>query len=353
MNILIVANSGIGNTVLMTPLIQAIHERYPEGKIDLLIKSSNFDVIGSWPIVHKIYTYHESFNASDYDIAIAAEPSDRNTRQICRQSPRPVIRSKKNFFIMHEVQANMAMAYSLGFQGGIPPLYINMSENDSELNRFNDKIGIHIGSSNQPVYFKKRWTTEKWIELIKKIGYDQVVLIGGKDDEKHAEEIASGSQCVNVCSRYDIPKTARLVKNFKVLISTDSGPMHIATAAGTPVIALFGPTLIQKNHPWIKNGNGSILMYSNRYCSPCQYSYLFNLCDNNQCMQQIQVDQVLDAVNSMKNTQPHKTRIFIKGKHYLLNDRISQIILISRLRRKFNNFLARYYILRKKIFHKG
>ena len=87
---------------------------------------------------------------------------------------------------------------------------------------------------------------------------------------------------------------AALYKKVDFLVSTDTGPMHLSAAVGTPVIALFGPTA-----PWRTGPFGSIhkvIRAADLKCSPC----FKRSCDTKECMEKISVDQVMDGINSLE-----------------------------------------------------
>ncbi|MDL1979858.1 MAG: glycosyltransferase family 9 protein, partial [Deltaproteobacteria bacterium] len=85
---------------------------------------------------------------------------------------------------------------------------------------------------------------------------------------------------------------AALYEKTRFVISTDTGPMHMAAAVGTPVIALFGPTAPWRTGPF---GSEHKILRSGLNCSPC----FKRQCSTIDCMKQISVEQVLDAANSI------------------------------------------------------
>ena len=82
---------------------------------------------------------------------------------------------------------------------------------------------------------------------------------------------------------------AALYREASVLLTTDSGPMHLAAAVGTPVVALFGPTSPERTGPY---GEGHIVIRRGMDCSPC----FRKACETLQCMKSITVDEVFEAV---------------------------------------------------------
>jgi heptosyltransferase-2 len=95
----------------------------------------------------------------------------------------------------------------------------------------------------------KRWPAEYWVDLVRRItstGAD-VALLGGPDDAELGRRISelAGANVGSVAGALGLQETGAVVRRAEVLISGDTGVMHMATGVGTPVVALFGPTVGQ------------------------------------------------------------------------------------------------------------
>jgi heptosyltransferase-2 len=95
----------------------------------------------------------------------------------------------------------------------------------------------------------KRWPAEHWVELVRRVtptGAD-VAVLGGPDDAQAAREIArlAGPGVGSLAGDLDLQETGAVIRRAEALISGDTGVMHMATGVGTPVVALFGPTVRQ------------------------------------------------------------------------------------------------------------
>ncbi|MHB8157198.1 MAG: glycosyltransferase family 9 protein [Desulfocucumaceae bacterium] len=118
------------------------------------------------------------------------------------------------------------------------------------------------------------WPTKRWpgySELITKIGNGkwEIVIVGDKNDRAVAEEIikTSGANATNLCGLLDLAQLTYVLSQAKLLVTNDSGAMHIAEAAGTPVVAVFGPTVKQFGFaPWRP---GSRVIETELDCRPC------------------------------------------------------------------------------------
>lgn len=164
------------------------------------------------------------------------------------------------------------------------------------------------------VHTQARWDTKRWAprkmaelsdRLIERYGA-HIIFTGGKDDTPASEEIVTLMRhtAVNAAGKTTLKELACLLKHAKLMITTDSGPMHIAAAMGTPVVALFGPTAPWRTGPYTDN---ALTVSTHLPCSPC----FKRRCDRgNTCMQGISVAAVLAAVD--KQMGPIDTRVYAR-----------------------------------------
>jgi ADP-heptose:LPS heptosyltransferase len=134
---------------------------------------------------------------------------------------------------------------------------------------------------------RKKWPMERFKEVtfhLLEVGY-QVFLIG---DAKDAEETATWQHqlLVNLQGKLTIPQTAALLSHCKLLLCNDSGPMHLAYAAGAKVLALFSARNYRDK--WYPPDGNKILVNYNVDCAICRKQ----MCSNNICMQLIEVSEV-------------------------------------------------------------
>ena len=138
----------------------------------------------------------------------------------------------------------------------------------------------------------KLWDDEKFAglaDLIKTKLNMEVVFTGSEKESIEKITTRMQAKAVNLASETTLPELAYLYQKALLLVTTDSGPMHLAAAVGTPVVALFGPTDPQRTGPY---GDGHIIIRSDLPCSPC----LRKECPTTKCMQDIPPEQVYAAV---------------------------------------------------------
>ena len=120
-------------------------------------------------------------------------------------------------------------------------------------------------------------------------------MIAGNEDKDFGDKVASSvkSNCVNLSGKTSVADVASVLRRAKLFISNDSGPVHIACAVGTPVVAIFGRSdrgLSPRR--WGPTGERDIVLHKDVGCLEC----LAHDCDKNfKCLEAVTVDEVLAA----------------------------------------------------------
>ncbi len=180
------------------------------------------------------------------------------------------------------------------------PLYVNIEDADwvrkflTENNLAGKQPLIAINPSAR--WVKKRWPAASYSALINQLIKELkagIIIVGSKDDVPIAKEITSlVNERIGIATgKTSIRRLAALLEKVNMLITNDSGPMHIAAALGTPVVALFGPTDPELTGPY---GRGHVVLRKHLDCSPC----LRKPCTKGKpvCMEAITVEDVVEAV---------------------------------------------------------
>lgn len=157
---------------------------------------------------------------------------------------------------------------------------------------------MHVGG-NWP---QKRWPIENFIKLSNILAQDEkikVVISGGPSERSLADRILQGAirKPFIVVGQTNFIELAALMKSANIVISADSGPLHIASSVGTPVVGLFGPT-----HPLVTGPRGSgrkYILHPKVGCNekPCYH----DTCCDNICMKAISVKDVVDQIEKERN----------------------------------------------------
>lgn len=148
---------------------------------------------------------------------------------------------------------------------------------------------------------QRRWPRARWVALARRLTDRQpdlqLLLIGGADEGPAAGDLAreiGRTRCASVAGAFAVAELPALFALARVLVSSDSGPVHFAAATGLPVVALFGPETPQRYGPL---GPATVL-YAGIACSPCLKAATDRqtTCPDNRCMQALTVDEVAEAV---------------------------------------------------------
>jgi 3-deoxy-D-manno-octulosonic-acid transferase/heptosyltransferase-1 len=199
----------------------------------------------------------------------------------------------------HAVDRYLDFLRYLGAEVEKPRFIIPINEKDRKYIKELFQVH-HIGrddlvASVNPIalWETKLWAEDKFALLCDRI-IDELnakVIFTGNRKREVIESIISRmkNRVVNVNGKTNLRELACLYQNSDFVITTDSGPMHIAAAVQKPVVALFGPTAHLRTGPY---GKGHIVVRKDLPCSPC----FKKKCDTMKCMEEITVDDVFEAV---------------------------------------------------------
>jgi ADP-heptose:LPS heptosyltransferase len=168
-------------------------------------------------------------------------------------------------------------------------------------------VAIHPGGKFFPV---KRWQPAGFAKVADYLMgrlKAKVVLVGGRDDEPLAQEIASlmEHQPLIAAGQTSLKETAAIISRSDLFVGNDSAPQHIASSVGVPVVSLFGPTDPANFHPW---GVPHRIVRCELGCSPCfhwlgsplQYLPTWdNPTCQRECMRSITAQQVIGELENL------------------------------------------------------
>ncbi|MEW6260627.1 MAG: lipopolysaccharide heptosyltransferase II [Thermodesulfobacteriota bacterium] len=138
----------------------------------------------------------------------------------------------------------------------------------------------------------KRWPEDRWIELSKRmlaLGIDRILVFGSPSESALGEAIASavGPRCHSLCGKTDLRQAMALIAACRLLVTNDSGLMHVAAALNVPLVAIFGPTRHDQTSPVSQMAR---LIRVPVDCSPCMKPHCPT---DHRCMTAVSVDRVL------------------------------------------------------------
>jgi len=156
-------------------------------------------------------------------------------------------------------------------------------------------VGINPGAAYGAA---KRWYPKEFAKVANTLNA-KIVIFGGPGEELMAKEIEDNltvKNYINLCGKLSIKELCEYIGGLDLLITNDSGPMHIAAAYGVDVVAVIGPTSYKYTYPY--NTNYKIVT-KNLDCAPCQK----RVCPlkTHACMKEI---TSLDVINAIKELKP-------------------------------------------------
>lgn len=335
MNILVVKLSAIGDVIHTLPSLSALRRLYPDAHITWVVEEAAADLVTGHPYLDlvlvsrrkswsrdllrgqirstlsEIRNFVKNLRQRDYDLVIDFHGLFKSSMIVFLSRGKRKLgydswQELSGLFLNEKIPEDMnkhAVDRYLDFPrylGAkidkaefIMPANKRAAENVLRLSReynLEDKKFVAI---NPVAYWEtKLWSNEKFANLADLINNKLHVKVVFTGSEKESiEEITSlmNTECVNLGGKTTLPDLAYLYKKACMVITTDSGPMHLAAAVETPVIALFGPTDPKRTGPY---GFGHTVIREELSCSPC----FLKKCSTKQCMNDISVQQVFAVV---------------------------------------------------------
>lgn len=331
--ILIRSVNWVGDTVLTFPAVQAIRDLFPHSQISVLTNDIVADLWMRFPFVDEILTYkkrkgieffledfriYNILRKKNFDLAFIFPRSFHSAFQVYlsqipirigyKDSGRSLLLSygvlkQQDVFKIHRIffYKRLVEIFGNDIADYSPKIFLRQ-EDRAYAERFMSGFGISnhtpvIGLNPGATYgLAKCWSPTKFGELGKRISKKwgaKVIIFGNINEKPIAQKILSiiGEDGIDLSGKTTLIELAALLERCKLLITNDTGTMHLSAALETPVIAIFGSTDPKRTGPW---GNGHIVIKKDVPCSPC----FKRICPgDHRCMELITVDEVEEIVN--------------------------------------------------------
>lgn len=331
--VLIVRFSSIGDIVLTTPLIRAIKEKFPHCIIDFIIKDEYTELITFHPLLNKIYAFDKQKGIAElskikkqirqekYDIIIDIH---KNIRSIYLRSfirAKQIVTYKKFIFnrwlLVHlklnryqkiipiyqryiDCMKNFELVYDdQGLDLFIPPTVTETIQKRWQTHDNHLICGIAPGAS----FKTKQWSLDGFIEisnyLLNKYNA-KIFLFGDKLDHEITSQITSSiknNHLIDLAGKLSLLESAAMMNFCQLVITNDTGLMHIAAALKKKIVAIFGSTTEELG--FFPNAKQFVVLQSNDLiCRPCSHIGR-NTCPKKhfKCMRDISADKVKQAVD--------------------------------------------------------
>jgi heptosyltransferase-2 len=264
MKVLVVRFSSIGDIVLTTPVVRCVKHQIQNVEVHYLTKSAFKIILEKNPNIDKLWTINNSIKevvallkAEKYDYIIDLHNNVRTLSLKLKLGVKSFSFNKLNFQKWQLVRFKKEIKY----QGHIVDRYMETVKklgvkNDQQLCDYfipqEDEIGLRVYGLEPKTYLAvalgaqfetKQMPTSKLIEVLKETNLP-IVLLGGKQDSTRADEISSVIPCIDFTGKVNLNTSAYIVKNAAVLLTNDTGLMHISSCfPDVKIVSVWGNTV--------------------------------------------------------------------------------------------------------------
>lgn len=327
-SILVIRPGGIGDAVLLLPMLVELSQRYPGARIDLLAERRNAGVFACSPAVSTVFRYDSPSDLPGllrrrYDLIIDTEQWYRlsavvarllrparligfagNGREDLLSDPVPYDTDR------YEAEMFLALLEPLGGPAGVRNDAVPLLLPEQAVARAAALIEPFAGRPLVAIFPgasvpEKCWPVERFAEVAKTIAGQGClpVILGGATEKAAGEQLCAAAGGVSCAGRTSLPETFALLARCCLLVSGDSGLLHAAALLRIPTVALFGPSNPAK---WAPRGERQVVVSHAPACAPCsRFGTIPPCADAARCMLEISVEEVRAEVRAMLALASH------------------------------------------------
>ncbi len=323
------ATNWIGDGVMMTPALGVIREAFPDAEI---VVAANplvaqlfsghpwcdrvmvYDAAGRHRGVNGLWRFSQEVRAERFDLAILLQKAfkaallaflagiperigfatdGRGLLLTGRTRLTAAIRS------LHHSRHYLEMLKAFGIEGSVSDLELHLSDGErtcaDALLGGGDWLVLNPGAAYGSA---KRWYPERFAEVGDRLAQERgmrVVIVGGPGEKEIGRDIAAAMTRppVNLVGQTSVREMMAVIARGRLVVTNDSGPMHVAAAFGVPIVAIFGPTDHTTTYPWCERYR---IVRSEEECAPC----CKRTCPiDHRCMKNVTADDVVAAANTL------------------------------------------------------
>lgn len=349
--ILVSRTDRMGDVLITTPVIKALRQRYPSSFIALMVSGYTKELVEGNPYLDEVIEFnkdgsHKGLRGSlsmagylrrlDFDVAIILHPAlrvhlisflagiphrlgyDRKGSFFLTQT----IPHKKQEGLKHEFEYNFDLLKLVDVTSIEKHLYVPLrQESEDYVQKLLCEEGFGPGDLFVVIHpaascVSRRWPLEKFVQVMEALGSEfrlKFIVIADLPHRKIAEDLVARTtaQVYDFSGRFSLSQLASLVRRASLMISNDSGPVHLAVAVQTPVIAIFG-----RNQPglgpmrWGPLGPMDVAVHKKTECSPCMAHH----CQRGfLCLDAIDVDEIVQHAREILKSPFDRPNLFEAG----------------------------------------
>ena len=327
--------------VLLTPALRALKHAYPESNLALLLRPLVTDLMETHPYVDtcivdtkaggrlkSLTSLIRRIRVEEFDVAVVLHPTSFRNALIPFLARVPIrvgtniagrgallTTSIKDDTGVHEVHRYLRILRLLNIEDAADTLEFWHTDADRETIR--DRLyaaGISATDRLVAINLGTTWHTKQWDianfaeviqQTVERIPNTRVVLTGSPAEKGLVSALPTSLPVINLVGETSILELGALLERCEICLTSDSGPMHIAAAVGTPTVALFGPTDPIRHKPY---GTGHTVIEKSVGCRPCYKRTCYRKDTPHLCMTKIDTAEVVKAleenyIRNLSNTK--------------------------------------------------
>lgn len=263
--ILVITLSNIGDAIMTTPVLEALHRRYPDAIIDLVADRRSSEVFTHCPYRGRVVFKEKgtgwrgtlqlvrTLRHTRYDLIVDLRTDGLS---YLLRAQRRLTKRHRQARGPHAVEQHMGVISALG-DTDIPPTHIWLTPQlEADAAQRLEKLpgtrwlALGPGANWEP----KIWPLTRFRDLAEQLqnDLDAIVLLGGPNDAERCDFLSRTLplETLNLAGKTGLLQAAAVLARMRIFVGNDSGLGHIASAVGTPTLTLFGPGQPERYHPW-------------------------------------------------------------------------------------------------------
>jgi len=323
------ATNWIGDGVMMTPALGAIRETFPEAEIVVAANPLVAQLLTPHPWCDRILVYDRrgrhrglagflrfvrELRAERFELAILLQKAfeaallaflagvpkrlgfSSDGRRLLLTASTPLTSALRE---QHHSRHYLEMLRTFGITGGTGDVRLALSDEERQWAARQLGPGEWVAVNPGAAYGSaKRWYPERFAGVAEALSAEfglRVVLVGGPGEMEIGRDIESAMSTppLNLIGRTSVREMMAILAGCALMVTNDSGPMHVAGAFAVPIVAIFGPTDHTTTYPWTPRYK---VVRAETWCAPC----LKRECPyGHECMLAVRVEDVVEAARSL------------------------------------------------------
>lgn len=301
--ILLIQTASIGDVILLTSLMEKLHDKFPNAAIDLVLKSPNEQLFANHPYIRDIWVWNKKngkyrnlfqiirgIREQGYDVVLCIQRFFSAGLMCVLSGAKHRIGFDKNplsFFFteakphriekgVHEIDRNISLLSDIWCERAPKPRLYPSEKDFEKTAEYHRQATEYYCVSPCSLWETKTMSKEKWVELLsfmaKKNTEAKVFLLGSRDNAAQCEDIirlCGNKNAENLCGKLSLLESAALMQGAKMNFVCDSAPLHLCSAVNAPVTAIFCSTTPDFGFGPLSSNSLVVQAEPQPACKPC------------------------------------------------------------------------------------